>query len=302
MGIPVIRRPIMNLIYTVAYDPPGRRTGRTMAKLLCSSLMRGFWGGKLMVFRNFPHPLFPVERKGLDEIFVATPEIADVEDAVRICMKEALAARFMAYQWIERPEQYEWIVYLDADCLALRDVEHLLAGDADILVQPERGRSLREEMAFNGYLQHLAASGSLSGEAGTSPLPGSSGAAQPRNGWLGRDGINAGTFAVRGDKYREVMLEWKRLYESFPAGHQYFRDQTAFNKLLLETKLRVKPFERGEIMFPFHLDKGFLDYKDAALLHFVGGTGKDKIGLAFGLHMMRTYSEEGGLFLDFLES
>jgi hypothetical protein len=36
----------MNLIYTVPYDLPGRRGSRTMAKLLCSSLLRGFWGGQ----------------------------------------------------------------------------------------------------------------------------------------------------------------------------------------------------------------------------------------------------------------
>jgi hypothetical protein len=70
----------------------------------------------------------------------------------------------------------------------------------------------------------------------------------------------------------------------------------------LDTGLRVKPFERGEIRFPLHLDKGFLDYKEAALLHFVGGKQRDKIDLAFALHLMKTYGDAGGLFLDLLES
>ena len=55
------------LIYTVAYDLPGWRGSRTMCKLLCSSLLRGFWSGEILVLRNFAQPLFPVERKGLEE-------------------------------------------------------------------------------------------------------------------------------------------------------------------------------------------------------------------------------------------
>lgn len=65
--------------------------------------------------------------------------------------------------------------------------------------------------------------------------------------------------------------QWKEIFESQPARHADMRDQTAWNRLLLDTELRVMPFEHGEIQFPFHLDKGFLDYKQAALLHFVGG-------------------------------
>lgn len=260
-----------------------------MAKLLCSSLLRGFWSGRIIVFRNFEQPLFPVERKGLDEVFIETSALSkgmSTRDSGQASLSEALQARFKAVEWIEDPCQYDWISYLDADCLALRDIEHLFAGEADVLVQGEEGRLMWSDRAFNGYFDPKDARPRPSG----------------RNGWLGRTGINAGTFAVRGNKFTELLDEWRRIYESSPAGHTEFRDQTAFNKLLMETSMKVQAFERGEIMFPFHLDKGFLDYNKAALLHFVGGEQKDKIGLAFGLHMMRTYGEEGGLFLDLMES
>jgi hypothetical protein len=292
----------MNLIYIIAFDRPGLRGGRTMSKLLCSSLLRGFWSGQIVVFRNFEAPLFPVERKGLEEVFIGTPNFGTWGEF----MNGALEARFRAVEWIKRPEQYEWIIYLDADCLALRDVEHLFTGDADLLVQPERGKPL-EDIVFNGYLDETPENQetTLDGKA----TDGDGNAAgmdrhdrAGRNSWLGRDGINAGTFAVRGEKFTELMTEWRRIYESKPVRHSEFRDQTAFNKLLLNTSLRVKPFERGEIMFPFHIEMGFLEYKEAALLHFAGGKQKDKIDLAFALHMMRTYGDEGGLFLDLLES
>jgi hypothetical protein len=34
----------------------------------------------------------------------------------------------------------------------------------------------------------------------------------------------------------------------------------------------------------------------------VGGEQRDKIDLAFALHLMKTYGDSGGLFLDLLES
>ena len=107
-----------NLFYTVAFDPPGWRGGRTMAKLLCASLLRQFWSGEIVVFRNFPEPLFPVERKGLEEVFVATPDVGEGHGAGERCLKAALEYRFRAAAMLDA-SRYEWMAYLDADCLAL---------------------------------------------------------------------------------------------------------------------------------------------------------------------------------------
>ena len=138
-----------NLIYTVAFDPPGWRGGRTMAKLLCSSLLRQFWSGEIVVFRNSPQPLFPVERKGLEEVFVETPEVGQGKGAGQRCLKAALEYRFRAAEMLD-PSRYEWMAYVDADCLALRNLDHLFTGGADILVQPEAGRHDRG----TGQLSH----------------------------------------------------------------------------------------------------------------------------------------------------
>lgn len=283
--MPPANIPKPNLIYTVAFDPPGWRGSRTMTKLLCASLLRQFWSGEIVVFRNFPEPLFPVERKGLEELFVETPEVGEGRGSRERCLKAALAYRFHAARLLDA-SRYGWMAYLDADCLALRNLDHLFAGDADILVQPEAGRKMVDSHVFNGYIGR--------GEA-LSPR---------RNTWLTAtgDGINAGTFAVRANHYPSVMERWREIFESPTERHTDMRDQTAWNRLLLDTDLRARPFERGEIRFPFHLDKGFLDYKQAALLHFVGGEQRDKIELAFALHLMKTYGDTGGLFLDLLES
>ncbi len=274
-----------SLIYTVAFTPPGWRGSRTMAKLLCASLLRHFWSGDIVVFRNFAEPLFPVQRPGLEEVFVETPEVEGSQNRGKACLLSALAYRFLAAEMID-PSPYEWIGYFDADCLGLRNLDHLFDSDADILVQPEAGRSMLHSRAFNGY---IGAKESLQPE---------------RNQWLRAygHGINAGTVAIRARHYHEVMAQWREIFERTPARHPDMRDQTAWNRLLLDTTLRVGTFEKGEIMFPFHLNPGFLDYQHAALLHFVGGDQREKINLAFALHMMKTYGDAGGLLLDLLEA
>ena len=55
-----------HLAYTVAFDPPGSPGHSSMAKMLASSLLRTYFGGDIIVFRNSPEPLFRVERKGLE--------------------------------------------------------------------------------------------------------------------------------------------------------------------------------------------------------------------------------------------
>lgn len=72
-----------------------------MAKLLYSSLLRQFWSGEIVVFRNFPEPLFPVERKGLEEVFVETPEVGEGKGVSARCLKAALEYRFRAAEMLD---------------------------------------------------------------------------------------------------------------------------------------------------------------------------------------------------------
>lgn len=278
---PSIRPIRMNLILIVAFDLPGWHTYRTSAKLLCSSLLRGFCDEEIVVLRNTSQPLFPVERKGLREIHVETTFSGRDVDRVH-CGREALEMRWRLGENIGEPERYEWIIHLDADCLALRDVGHLFTGDGDILIQP-KGKGGAE--GTEGYL---------------------------KNPWLKGREAGTGVMGIRGRHYREVVAEWRRCHESpesFPKGRlskpelfYQLRTRIAFQRMLSETGLRVRPFERGEVARPFGEDVSFAGYRHAALLDFSGGERKDKQDLAFALHMMRTYGDENGLFLDLLEA
>jgi hypothetical protein len=67
--------PKRNLVYTIAFDAPGSQAYRFLAKMLASSLSRTFFTGDILIFRNSAAPLFMVERKGLEEIYLETPPL-----------------------------------------------------------------------------------------------------------------------------------------------------------------------------------------------------------------------------------
>ncbi len=223
------RAPKKNLVYTIAFDPPQSEGYRFLGKMLSSSLLKTFFTGDIVVFRNSPAPLFLVERKGLEEVYIETPAMHGQEGA-----EEAWCWKYRVAELIENPEQYDKILFLDCDSLALRNIDHLLEGDWDIACQPERGKPVTGR-SFNAFLTEeemsaLEARSERNGEAVVSPL-------QPEAGTL--EGANSGTLAVRGAIFHEVMEAWRDLDESEPVRGTGFRDQASWNALLVRRTDRV---------------------------------------------------------------
>ena len=102
---------------------PQNASHRALAKMLASSLVKTYFPGDVMIFRNTGAPLFLVERKGLEEVFIETPELHGSEAAEYSWeWKYRVAERIPA-------DRYDRILFLDCDCLALRNLDHLLEGD-----------------------------------------------------------------------------------------------------------------------------------------------------------------------------
>jgi hypothetical protein len=59
-----------NLIYTMALEQAGTPGHRMLGKLLASSLLRTFFDGDMVIFKNSDVPDFQVERRGLAEVTV----------------------------------------------------------------------------------------------------------------------------------------------------------------------------------------------------------------------------------------
>ena len=63
--------------------------------------------GTLSSFRNSVAPLFMVERKGLEEIYIETEQLTGRER-----MEEAWCWKYRVAELIENPEQYDKILFL----------------------------------------------------------------------------------------------------------------------------------------------------------------------------------------------
>ena len=283
-----------NLIYTVVLDAPGAEGQRFLGKMLVSSLLRTFFTGDIVVFRNGENPLFLVERKGLEEVHVETLPIIGHEGA-----EEAWRWKYRVAEQLD-VRGYDKVMFLDADCLALRNIDHLLKGGWDIAYQTQRGER-GDGVMFNGFLSD----GEMARAAG-------------------QDGVNSGSFAVRAEIFHKVIREWQRVDEGeMTRPESGFRDQASWNALLLREQegkgfrwkgsrneatpehtlppLKMVPFPEGEIRFPLYLDPHFLNYSQAALTHNCGGNTLQKIEFTFGLYMRTFFCDPTGLFFSILE-
>lgn len=259
-----------HLAYTIAFDPPGCSGHRALAKMLVSSLLKTGFSGDIIVFRNSAAPIFLVERKGLVEVFIETPELSGLSGAeFSWCWKYRVAGM------IDAPK-YDRVVFIDCDCLALRNIDHLLQGDWDIAYKPEPGLMITR-IQFSCFLSEA--------EMGT----------------LWCDGVNSGTLAVRGSRYHEVMSHWERIDSSEPNRPRHCSDQASWNRLLLDTTLKIRPFPEGEIQFPMYLDPHYPQYRKAALVHNLGGNIVEKVHFTFGLYLQNFYSDPRTMLFQFLE-
>jgi hypothetical protein len=260
-----------NLAYTIAFDPPGHGGTRQMVKMLAASMARTYFEGDLVIFRNSPQPIFLVQRQGIEEIYIETPGLAGQELANLAMAWKPKAREFLPV------ERYGKVLFLDADSICLRNVDHLLTGeDWDIRYQPETGRSVADDV-FNGYLPAVKGS----------------------TGLTLRDGINSGTWAVRADCYRAVMEEWERIMARKMTVESIWREQGAWNRLLFNAlsgekgkAWRCQMFEAHEVQFPLHLDKEWHRYRDAAILHCMGGRTVEKLEFMYGVFMQKFFFDE----------
>lgn len=252
------------LIYTVALDRPGETGHREMAKLLVSSLLRTYFTGNILILHNGDGPLFRVEQKWVEERVVNLPA------------EQGYTLKYMAPGTITA-KRYDWVCFLDCDMLALRNVDHLFdPGDGlDILWQPEPAGM--ETIGYNAYFQLEE---------------------YPR---LWKQGANSGSFAVRGSLYREVMQQWQEIDATEPVTTKATYDQPAWNRLLFDTPLRSRPFERDEIQFPILFHHRYLEWRSAALLH-ANGIRDNKVKLEFlmGQYLGRFLGEPPGPLLSIL--
>ncbi|HEY8961566.1 MAG TPA: hypothetical protein VIM57_05110 [Luteolibacter sp.] len=154
-----------NQVVTTILDPYGSRQWRSCGKLWAASLLRHQWGGKIQINRNFPQPLFAVERADLHETSlvvlqnIGKSKEIDWKAHSRICQLDAAAN-------LSSADDSPWVLLADADCVALRNLDHLFDSNCDILVSIANGSPDPGFVAVRGpllstFIKEVRAAGGL---------------------------------------------------------------------------------------------------------------------------------------------
>ena len=143
-----------NLVYTIAFDSAGSTYYRSCAKILASGMLRARCHADLMIIRNRPEPIFFLQRQGVQEMYI--------ESAISPAMIPSWARdwRSKARELFDA-DGYASVMYLDADCLVRRNIDHLFEQPAEILFEANGGRA--RSAASHAVPNYFVVSGSLFG-------------------------------------------------------------------------------------------------------------------------------------------
>ena len=242
-----------------------------MAKFLVLSLLRTKFDGDIVVFKNSDVPLFMVPRAGVREVFIQTPD-PDRE----LYWDYAQSFKFRVRHYLEVAD-YDKVLFLDADCLALRSIEPLIEGDWDLAVYPEPGTRAGSKW-FNCFIS------------------------EDDGAMMKEEGINGGTIAVRAELYQDVMAEWERIHFGPSPRPKFCADQAALTRLVIDTPLRTRRYARGEVATPFGYDQNPASYLHSRLVHLAGTNNFDlKLRFMFGLYLNTFFFDPEATLLHILD-
>jgi hypothetical protein len=148
-------------------------------------------------------------------------------------------------------------MFVDCDSLALRNLDDLLEGDWELAVLRDAGSRI-QDYCWGGYLT-----------------------VEERQ-TLGCAGFNSGTFAVRADRFQELLETW-RTVEQQPVA-DFLREQSAFNRVVLDWHGGTREWHPRQIALPFVTGAHYRDYSAAAIVHAAGGgLPEERSRFLFGL-------------------
>jgi hypothetical protein len=260
------------LLYTLALDLPGTLDWRLMAKMLAGSLLRNYFAGTVRVIRNTEEPVFRLLREGLEEVHVEEPELLTLGTAQGRVSPEGLRrAREIAGRWkaeaaaLVEPGKWDTVMYLDADSVTLRGVEHLLEGeDWEIRYLPEaNGGASAAAWAVRGPVYHaVMQEWRMRMQQGTG-LRGTPNASPP-------PATDTPAWSALIEDCRRGLLPW-----------------------------RARKFEPHEILNPLRGTFTWQQCREAAVLH--AGKAPAREEFLYAMYMQKYFSDARGTLLNILE-
>ena len=102
---------------------------------------------------------------------------------------------------------------------------------------------------------------------------------------LNRDGLNSGTWAVDGSRLAELLARWRTVEMQTPVQRDCMREQSAFNRVVLDWDGDVKVWPDHLIALPFCNSRAatFPVFTSAAIVHAAGGGLDEKLRFLFSL-------------------
>ena len=254
--------PFAHLIYTIAFDSPGRPFHETMAKLLVSSIFRTGFSGDVLVLTNSPHRLFDNRRRNLSEMSFDTSKISPSGLGA-----EAQRFKFGAREFIN-VKKYDRIMFVDCDCLCLSNPDGMLTGDEVIAYSQETFTKITEP-GNNAYLDD--------GEMEQLDSP----------------GINSGIWWVKATHFGEVLTAWERIDARPPCREKGFGEQPAWVRFLLDTPLPRRTFLYDQdVKYPLLEKRVAMDADDCVIQHFCGvWKTTDKLKHLYAAYVRRFHAE-----------
>ncbi len=199
-------------------------------------------------------------------------------EEIRVDLPEAVhdryGAKYIARRFLDT-RGYDWVLFLDCDCIAMGSILHWFAGSWDVRFVPERGMPINLGQ-FNAYLKPVEMTG------------------------LRRDGINSGTFIVRAGIFHKLMQQWERIDRREPLREKGAWDQPAWNRLMLDTRFSTTPLPRGQLGLYFQ-NRNLTDQMRHCVIHFAGADAEEKLLLMQMAHVGRFYGGSSSPLLEALE-
>lgn len=209
----------------------GEEFRRMAVMLVCSLRDVGKYTGDILIVCN-----------SLDPIVRSVDRLAEVRVANLPC--HIRDDRMHAMALID-PTRYDQILNLDADILALNDVNPLFQAADELRFYDEWWGYLHQHQQMYTYYMDAEEI--------------------RRYGWCHT--INVGHWCVSGNQFRPLYQAWKEVLESRPYGVDG-ADQAAFNAVVRRGLVPAKPIDRGLICTALAVPES--EWMQHAIIHFAG--------------------------------
>jgi hypothetical protein len=190
-----------------------------------------------------------VAREGVTEI---TLDVPGANGNPHHFMGRAQSSKHAVGEHIDAA-RYDRIMFIDCDAVVLRNIDDLLEAPSELAVVTEPGRRIQTG-PYGGYLSNWERMS------------------------FDREGFNSGTWAVAASRFAEMLARWSAIEKSTPPDRGCLREQSAFNRVVLDWTGEVTVWPDHLIALPFcnsHAER-YSVCRRAAIVHAAGGGGLDE--------------------------